>query len=203
MLSRYTGAYQLPQGPAMLITLENGRLVSKLGNQQPVPLFAESETLFFAKVVDAQIEFPLTAPGAKASRMTLHQNGRDITAERMNDAAAQRVAAAAAAAANRFQEQKVAPGSEAALRKLIEGVRTGKPDFDMMSAGLAAVTRQQLPQLHSAVTQLGAVQSVTFKGVGPAGPDIYEVKFENGSTEWRIWMAPDGRVDSAGFRPLP
>ena len=204
VLSRYTGAYQFPQqGPAMLITLENGRLVSKLGNQQPVPLFAESETMFFAKVVDAQIEFPRTAAGAKAGRMTLHQNGRDTTAERMDDAATQRVADAAAAAAKRFQEQKAAPGSEAALRKLIEGVRTGKPDFDMMSAGLAAVTRQQLPQLQSAITQLGAVQSVTFKGVGPAGPDIYQVKFENGSAEWRIWMAPDGKVDSAGFRPLP
>jgi hypothetical protein len=49
---------------------------------------------------------------------------------------------------------------------------------------------------------LGAVQSVTFKGVGPGGRDIYEVKFEHGSTEWRIGMMADGKVEGVGFRPL-
>jgi len=43
---------------------------------------------------------------------------------------------------------------------------------------------------------------VTFKVVGPGGPDIYEVKFEHGSTEWRIILDPDGTVASVGFRPL-
>jgi hypothetical protein len=55
-----------------------------------------------------------------------------------------------------------------------------------MSPQLAAVTRQQLPQLKTAMAQLGALQSVTFTGVGPDGADIYHVKFEHGMTEWRI-----------------
>jgi hypothetical protein len=71
-----------------------------------------------------------------------------------------------------------------------------------MSSALADVTRQQLPQLKATITQLGAVESVTFKGVGPAGADIYDVKFEHGSTEWRIMLEPDGKVASVGFRPL-
>jgi hypothetical protein len=71
-----------------------------------------------------------------------------------------------------------------------------------MSAGLANATRQQLPQLKATITQLGAVQSVTFKGVGPAGVDIYEVKFEHGSTEWRLMLDADGKVETVGFRPL-
>lgn len=71
-----------------------------------------------------------------------------------------------------------------------------------MSSGLANVTRQQLPQLQATINQLGAVQSVTFKGVGPGGADIYEVKFEHGSTEWRIMMQSDSKVASVGFRPL-
>src|SRR5436190_2553899 len=32
VLSRYVGAYQIPQGPAVLITLEGNQLISKLGN---------------------------------------------------------------------------------------------------------------------------------------------------------------------------
>ena len=46
-----------------------------------------------------------------------------------------------------------------------------------MSPQLAAVTRQQLPQLKTAMALLGALQSVTFTGVGPDGADIYHVKF--------------------------
>jgi len=69
-----------------------------------------------------------------------------------------------------------------------------------MSPGLATVTRQQLPQLKASIDKLGAVQSVTFKGVGPGGADIYEVKFEHGSTEWRIMLESDGKIASVGFR---
>jgi hypothetical protein len=87
------------------------------------------------------------------------------------------------------------------VRRLIEETRLGKPNYDLMSPGMAAATRQQLPQLQSSITQLGALQSVSFKGVGPAGPDIYTAKFENGSLEYRIWLAPDGKIESANVRP--
>jgi hypothetical protein len=71
-----------------------------------------------------------------------------------------------------------------------------------MSPPFAEVTRQQLGSLKATILQLGSVQSVTFKGVGPGGRDIYEVKFENGMTEWRIGLMPDGKIEGIGFRPL-
>ena len=43
---------------------------------------------------------------------------------------------------------------------------------------------------------------MTFKGVGPGGADIYTVKFENGSLEYRLWLAPDGKIESANVRPV-
>ena len=199
VLARYVGAYQL--GPGMLIYLEGNQLVSKLGNQGPAPIFPESETMFFAKVVDAQIEFPKDS-GEKASQMILHQNGRSTTAKRLGDEEAKRLADAAAALAKRFKDQTAAPGSEAALRKMIEGTLAGKPDYDMMSNGLAAAVRQQLAQTQAMMTGLGPMQSVTFKGVGPAGPDIYQVQFEKGALEYRIWLSPDGKVESANLRKL-
>ena len=100
----------------------------------------------------------------------------------------------------RFKEQKAVPGSEAALRRSIEELRRGQPDYSQMSPAFADVTRRQLSNLKDTILQLGAVQSVTFKGVGPGGRDIYEVKFEKGLTEWRIGMTPDGKIDGAGFR---
>jgi CubicO group peptidase (beta-lactamase class C family) len=202
VLARYVGAYQMAPGISMLITLDGNQLSSQMTGQGAAPLFAESETMFFPKVVNAQIEFPATAPQAKATQLTLHQGGRDMVATREDEAEFKRLADSAAAAAKRFKDQTQAPGSEAALRRDIEELRAGQPKYELMSAGLANVTRQQLPQLTATITKLGAVQSVTFKGVGGAGADIYEVKFENGSTEWRIMLDSDGKVASVGFRPL-
>ena len=205
VIRRYVGAYQFPAmngpgaGPVLVVFLDGNQLMSRLGSQGALPYFAESETLFFAKAVNAQLEFP--KEGDKASQVTLHQNGRDIVAPRMSDAEAKPFVEAAEALAQRMKDQKPAPGSGAALRKLIETVQAGKPDYDMMSAGLAAVTRAQLPQMQANFTKLGPIQSITFSAVGPAGPDIYQVKFENGSQEWRIWLSPDGKVDSANFQP--
>jgi hypothetical protein len=71
-----------------------------------------------------------------------------------------------------------------------------------MSPGLASATRQQLPQIQAMITNLGPLQSVTFKGVGPGGADIYEMKFEKGGLDYRIWMSEAGKVDTAGMRPL-
>ena len=84
VLSRYVGTYQFPFGN-MVISLENNQLMTRLGNQPQVPIFAESETMFFAKVVDAQIEFPKTNAQEKASQLILHQGGRDMTAKRATD----------------------------------------------------------------------------------------------------------------------
>jgi CubicO group peptidase (beta-lactamase class C family) len=201
VLSRYVGAYQMAQGPAMLITLENNQLSEKLGNQPAFPIFPQSETMFFLKVVDAQIEFPKDESGEHASQLTLHQNGRDMVAKRLDEVEAKRIADQAAAGAKRFKDQMAAPGSEAALRKLIEGLRAGNPNYDQMSSNFAAITRQQLPQLQSTITDLGAIQSVTFKGVGPGGADIYQVKFEKGASECRISLGPDGKIEGAGIRP--
>ncbi len=68
----------------------------------------------------------------------------------------------------------------------------------MMSPG--APIRQQLPQLQSEVKQLGRIQSIKFQGVGPDGADIYFVTSENGAWEFRIWFAPDGKVEQASTR---
>jgi hypothetical protein len=45
--------------------------------------------------------------------------------------------------------------------------------------------------------------SVTFKGVGPGGGDIYELKFDNGTVDWRILLAADGKVAGVGIRKIP
>jgi CubicO group peptidase (beta-lactamase class C family) len=202
VLRRYVGAYEMSPGTAMLITLDNNQLVSKLGNQPAVPIFPLAETRFFPKVVDAELEFSGRDAQGRATHLTLHQNGRDMVAKRLDDAEFKRLADADAELQKRVKAQTPAPGSEAAVRRLIEELRSGQPNYDLMSPGLATATRQQLPQLQSSVQERGAVRSITFKGVGPAGADIYEIQFEKGALEYRISLGPDGKVQGANVRPL-
>lgn len=109
----------------------------------------------------------------------------------------------AATMARRIKDQTPAPGSEATMRRIVDEVRAGKPNYDLYAPGIAKVTQQQLPQIQATVVRLGAVQSITFKGVGADESDIYQIKFENGSLEWRIWLSADGgKLLSAGVRPV-
>ena len=200
-LAGYVGVYAIAPGVTMTITLAAGQLISQMSGQGKVPLFAESQRMFFPKVVDAEIEFPEDDAKGPASRLVLHQNGRDMMAKRLDDAEAKKVADAAAAFDKRFKSQTAAPGSEAAVRRMIEELRLGKPNYDLLSPGLASATREQLPQLQAMITGMGALQSVTFKGVGPGGADIYQIRFEKGSLDYRIWLGPDGKTESANVRP--
>ena len=124
-----------------------------------------------------------------------------MTAKRLGEAEAKKAAEEGAAFDKRFKDQTAASGSEAAVRRMIEEVRTGKPNYDLMSPGLADATRQQLPQMQSDFSGKGALQSVIFKGVGPGGADIYQVNFDKASIDYRIWLNADGKVDSSNFRP--
>jgi CubicO group peptidase (beta-lactamase class C family) len=203
-LGSYPGVYQLANA-TIAITREGDQLFEQLGNQPKFPIFPEGDRKFFLKVVDATISFELDSAG-RATQLTLHQNGMDQTAQRVDDQTAKRItdetAARAERIAKRFREQKAAPGSETHLRRVIAELRTGQPDYSQMTPEFAEVTRRQLSDLQSTVLQLGALQSVTFKGVGPGGFDIYDVKFEKGLTEWRIGLTPDGKIEGIGLRPL-
>lgn len=201
---RYAGIYQVAPTVLMTMSRDGDRFYTQLTGQQKFEIFAESDRKFFLQVVDAQLTFDVDATGA-ATQVTLHQNGRDLVAKRLSDAEVKRASAEIeshdAELAKRVQEQTAARGSEAAVRRTIQELQLGQPNYDLMSAPLAAVTRQQLPQLKAAITQFGALESVMFKGVGPGGADIYEVKFEHANTEWRIVLGADGKTQGVVFRP--
>ncbi len=200
ILAQYVGVYALAPTFNLTITLVNGQLISQATRQGKFPLFAESETMFFPKEINAEIEFPKGEKGP-ASQLILHQNGRDMTGKRLDDVEAKKIIDAAAAFDKRFTDQTAAPGSEAAVRRMIGELQTGKPNYDLMSPGLAEVTRQQLSQLQSMIVGMGTLQSIVFKGVGPGGADIYQVNFEKGSIDYRIWLGADGKTESANLRP--
>jgi CubicO group peptidase (beta-lactamase class C family) len=81
ILERYIGTYEVTPTLHMTVTLVDGKLMTQLGGQRALPLFAESETLFFLKVVDAQVEFVRDQTGA-VTHVVMRQGGRDQKAVR-------------------------------------------------------------------------------------------------------------------------
>jgi serine-type D-Ala-D-Ala carboxypeptidase/endopeptidase len=202
---RYVGVYELNPNVLMTMSRDGATFYTQLTGQPKIQVFAESERKFFLKAVDAQLTFEVDAQGSP-TQVTLHQNGRDTVAKRLTDAEAksaqEAIDARNAEIAKRAKEQKPGSGTEAALRRTIQELQAGEPNYDLMMPAFADVTRQQLPQLKAALAQWGAVQSVTFKSVDPqSGADIYSVKFANASTEWRIILTPDGKTAGMLFRP--
>ena len=64
----------------LTVTLEDDRLMAQLTGQGKNQIYPESETAFFLKVVDAQIEF--VAENGKVTHLVLHQGGRDLRGTR-------------------------------------------------------------------------------------------------------------------------
>ena len=198
VFDKYVGSYELGPGAILTVSRTGDQLFTQLTGQPKFQVFPESERKFFLKIVDAQLTFDTDAEG-KATQVILHQNGRDLPAKRIDAAQA---TALSATLAKRVKDQTALPGSEAAVRRIIDELRLGQPKYELMTPAFADLTRQQLPQLKTIFSQFGAVESVTFKGVAPGGADIYEVKFEHGSSEWRITLESDGKVAGVGLRPL-
>jgi hypothetical protein len=80
VLAAYVGVYELPTF-SIAITLENGQLMAQASNEQKIPIFAESQSEFFLKVENAQLEFFREVDG-QVAHLVLHQYGQDIRGER-------------------------------------------------------------------------------------------------------------------------
>jgi beta-lactamase regulating signal transducer with metallopeptidase domain len=193
VLARYVGSYKLADSAVLAVTLDGRQLKAQLTGQSAFPIYASSPTEFFYKVVDAQITFLDDSTGQAAS-LVLHQYGKDMPMPRIDDSEAAQMAASRAA---KVQSQTPTPGAEAALRRYIAAIASGKPNYDEMSTELADATREQLPAAQAAISGLGPVQSIQFLGVGNLGWDVYSVKQERGSMQWRIALGSDGKIVGA------
>ncbi len=82
ILETYVGEYELAPTFSIFVTLEEGALFAQATAQQKFPVFAESETKFFYRVVDAQLSFTKDDSGEVAG-LILHQNGANQQAPKV------------------------------------------------------------------------------------------------------------------------
>lgn len=82
LLDRYTGDFELKPGFILTFTREGNKLYTQATGQPRFELFAESDTRFFLKVVDAQVEFIIDNDG-QVRKMVLYQGGAVMEAKRI------------------------------------------------------------------------------------------------------------------------
>jgi beta-lactamase regulating signal transducer with metallopeptidase domain len=92
-------------------------------------------------------------------------------------------------------------GSDEALHQYIDDIRRGSLDYDRMTVEAAVATREQLPLQQAILTRLGELRAMSFRGVSPAGDDIYVVLFANGSAVWNIGLLDEGRIGTVTLGP--
>jgi hypothetical protein len=197
---KYVGYYQLGPVAFFHIFRTGDRYFVQLTGQQPVENFPKSPNEFFTTAVPAQISFEIGA-NAQVTGLVLHQNGRLQSAARVSDAVGIR---AADELQERISSNTPSPGTEASLRRWIDAMENGEPNYSDMSASLADAARQQWPSTQQIVQRLGAFESLTFQRVSPTGWDVYGGTFANGRAEFNIApLAPDGKASQRSWRVLP
>jgi hypothetical protein len=130
----------------------------------------------------------------------------DALAAALKRAGAKPVATVAAASLRQLFAPRATPlpGSEAALRRLIAGFASGKPEYGDMAPELAESMPARAPRLQAQFSALGALRSMTFRGPDPMGGDEYELHFANGNRLMALVIGPGGKVVAlSSAMPLP
>lgn len=196
LLEQYAGLYQAGDWNIITIRYDGQRLQIELPSRLALELRPTSECDFETIGPELPVTFD-RAPNGSVSGLRLRMKGGDMPAERVDEAAAKQVRSRLAA---RIKEQKALPGSEAAVRRLVDSFLSGQPHYEDMHPALAYATRWQLPTLRATAARLGAIQSIKFQGVGGAGWDVFDVQHEHGESRFRIVLRSDGIVTGALFQ---
>ena len=199
-LQRFVGVYDLDEGSTYVVRREGDHLVGSVLGNRPVALAPSSDRQFFAREVNVLVDFELNADGAVTS---VHHKfgGWERNGHRADESRTRSVLAFVEQTAQRIKDQKPAPGSDAAIRKVVSGLASGKPDYDVFDASMAQFTRQSLAGLQSFVASQGELKTLTFRKVTDEGADEFDVDFEKAAFRVIIALDEQGKVAGMNFFP--
>jgi len=89
------------------------------------------------------------------------------------------------------------------LRRLVAGLASGSPDYSNLSPQFAEVVRGDLPMTHPMFSSMGELKSVTFRGRGAMGDDVYDLVFAKGEARMSVALDANGRMTGGMLQPVP
>ena len=191
-LDRLVGQYRVGRYGVMTVTRQGDRLFALTPDRPSFRLYPKSASDWFAVDPDGFNPAPDIQVAFDGADLVMRKDGYDTTAPRLDEAQAARIAAALAA---RVAAKTPDPASEAALRRYIAELQSGKIDYDALSPGAAYITRLIQHYYSSDITALGALERLDFAGVGANGADQFLATFAHGTAKAQILSGEDGRIE--------
>jgi CubicO group peptidase (beta-lactamase class C family) len=198
-LDRMLGVYVIEGHEIYVVRRRGQQLVGQLLGNSPATLFPTAPDALFAREEDLVATFALGSDGPAAS-LRYQINGHERGGTRADEVRSRQVLALIERNERRIESQKADPRSEAAIRKLVTGLTTGKPDYDSMSPQLAALTREQLAGIGGYLASIGSLESLTFERVGDSGADEYLARFANSTLHIHVALDEAGRLEIVNLR---
>jgi bla regulator protein blaR1 len=198
-LDQYVGFYVRGANIVFSITRDNARLLLHFPGANPQEFVADSQMNFrpaLGGFFGSPFTFVREAQG-QVTGLLIHYavSGTAFTVPlpRIDASAAQTIMVSNDV---KLRSQAPTPGSEAALRRLLDGLRTRNPNYDEMAPWFAELVKETTA-LNEPYVRWGAVQSITFSQVDPFGGDTYTVRQEGGFSTWTIWLDSNGVIQDA------
>ena len=92
------------------------------------------------------------------------------------------------------------PKTEAILRKTIQDLQQGKPDFVTMEPELQNAVKDQAQHTADIYRHLGTLQSLKYIGT-QGGNDIYRAVYQNAPVTYTIRLSPSGKISLLLLQP--
>jgi len=190
-LDRYIGYYFRNRALGVsTITRKDTKLILEPIGQPALELEQTGEADFAIPKFDLVLYFEQIEDGA-AKRLVIWHRGIALRLERTDAETAKVIKQTIA---DRIKDRIPAPGSQVALRQMLDAGRAGNPNYDQMSPEYAQVARGQLQYWQIIGQYFGAIVSIELLRVSNQGWDIYKVQHENDVHQYRIAMGDDGKV---------
>ena len=190
VLDRYVGFYVRGANTVVAITREGSHLRWQLPHNEPIELVPDIQLNFIG--TGHPLRFMQDAQG-QTTGLVVICGSCSLTMPRIDESEAQTIMANNEA---RYRSQSATPGSEAALRRLIEGVLAAHPDYDEMTPWMVEHYKNNM-SFYKGYARGGAVQSIEFRGVNKYGDDAYEVRQAGGTATWTIELDATGHIADA------
>lgn len=188
---RYPGYYRRDRALSVsTITRKDRGLFLEPVGQEAVRLEPIGEAEFAIPKFDLVLRFEQVEDEA-AKRMVIWQRGSMFKLGRIDAGTANLLKLAVV---ERVKSRTPLPGSEQAVRRMIDMGRSGNPDYAEISSDYAQILRAHLPYWQWLGQYFGAIASVEFLGVSDQGWDLYRVQHEHDVHRYRIALGDDGKV---------
>ena len=193
-LDKFAGAYRATSILVFHVHADGDHLVVGVGGGQQMALVPQGQGRFADLTANAQFSF-----SDDGMTLTASNGSHVLRAGRISEEAAKALEDAVAA---RFKADVPAPGTEGSVRRYIESLEKGAPNYDEMEPRVVEDVRPQEAGMLGEIRKLGALKSLTFTVVTSNGMDVYDAAFEHGHV--MVGLAPldaEGKVEFRSWSP--